>query len=206
MKKIIGAAFAAVMLVSVFSLGACKKAANGGITLADFAADTDSAEVGTIYSVQKSVLDTDGNEYRLSVRVKDSKGASPDVIFGEFSVEDLGGYTITYSVVVASGDTRERTVSLSVSDTEGPYMFVPVFSVGTQGVEYVLPVSDIKISDNSKETIAPVIRLYRAAGETDTEIAYDGSGKFTPADYGIFKATVSAADSRGNKSEVIRKI
>ena len=62
------------------------------VNLVEFPATaTENVVLGDIYKASRVVMDENGNAYKLSVSVADSKGNKVSVVDGEFLIKDLEG-------------------------------------------------------------------------------------------------------------------
>ena len=196
-KKWIGGLFATALISAAFgAFTACgEKIELVGWT----GSETDSAVLGDIYRLENtSYKDVDGNIHYCDVTVKDSKGNKVTCIANEFEVLDVGGYTATYSVEVAAGDVRKRTLKIGVTDDSAPTVSV-FMPTGFVGETYTIP--EITVEDLSGETIVPEYKVYLVDGETKTETAVS-NGKFTPTKGGSYELAITAKDKAGNVANV----
>ena len=90
-----------LLLCIAFAVGGILSACgNDGsrVELVDFENETITVDLGSTYTISDTfVKDTEGNNYRLTVTVKDSAGEEISVLASQFAVEDPGGYVDTVS-------------------------------------------------------------------------------------------------------------
>lgn len=188
-----------LLLCIAFAVGGILSACgNDGsrVELVDFENETITVDLGSTYTISDTfVKDTEGNNYRLTVTVKDSAGEEISVLANQFAVEDPGGYVITFSADLGGGDVRTRTVTLNVQDKGDPTITISSPQMGYVNEEYVLP--SVSVRDDSGESLTPEIKVYLVNGE-DREEQTITDGKFTPATRGEYLIEASATDSSGN--------
>ena len=173
-----------------------------GITLVNFEATqtAEAADIGDLYELRRLVKDEDGNEYVLSYEVKDSTGKVVSVVANCFEVTDMGGYTITYTVILSDGEVRTSVVTLPTRDGDGPSILFDALAAGEVGKEYVLPeVTVVDLSEIKEQSV----KVYLVGTEL-TEIILtekDGKYSFLPSKEGTYRLCVSAKDAAGNRTE-----
>ena len=194
-----------LLLLCVVSLfAACNGGKNkpSGVELIDFpATKTEEVSLGDFYEITlNSVKDKDGNSYRVSAAVADSKGNAVTPFSGTFDLTDLGGYTITYTVKITDGDVRTMVVTLIVKDTESPIIVLGAVSgEGHVGEKFILPSVTVSDLDEVATLTVTVVNL----DDPDTEITVsneNGTYSFVPVAVGVHEMTVTAADTSGNTS------
>ena len=109
--------FPAALMLAVtlcFGLAACGEEV--AFSLKDFPAEsTETAELGSVYSLKTDVEAEDGATYRLSAEVLTKDGGAVAVFDNRFDVTDVSGYTITYTVVTTR-EVPQSVVTVNVTD------------------------------------------------------------------------------------------
>ena len=119
---------------------------------------------------------------------------------GEVTAVGMGTANITVTVY---GETAEITVTVA-EDSEKPVISLGKVSNGVVGNEYSM--FDINVTDNSGETINPVVKVFFTGEQAEEtggeEITGDVTEMFTPTKVGHYRVEVSAEDSAGNMEKV----
>lgn len=156
-------------------------------------------------SVVYSVTSPDGTK----VVVKDYEGedaeGKEDVRY--FEAEKQGVYTITYTATDVAGNSKTKTMEISVGDCEAPVItWKDNYSVTEEvklGDTWTLDLSKLTISDNVTETDYlnnnVTIKLVKPDGTTQvTNIGNDKSYKWKFEETGDYTLTITGKDEAGN--------
>lgn len=196
LKKILISILSLIMFLSVGFAVACS---SNDAELIDFNDETVEVAYQSTYvlSPELVVLDSEGNVYKATATVKDSKEQEVKLFAERFVVEDKDGY-IANITVDALETTVTRTLTIKVIDKSMPKISVSDLSVGTVGEEYVIPeISVNKVFDDVEPTIGvQVINV-----DTNEECAIENN-KFTPNKGGIYKLVITAIDQYGGKTVI----
>ncbi|MDR0855989.1 MAG: DUF5011 domain-containing protein, partial [Clostridiales bacterium] len=191
------------ILAALVAAAACKKQPPAPtVNLVDFPATvTETVDLGSLYTLERYVLDEDGNRYDLSAVVKTAAGTAVQTIQSRFDVTVLAGYTVTYTAVIAAGDTRTSVVTLVVEDHETPAVNVGNPASGVVGETYTLP--GITATDLSGSAVTVDVKVFFSGGDDPDEITLTKTGDvytFVPAAAGTYLIRVVATDAAGNAS------
>ncbi len=196
-------AFFCMVLCMLFAvclpLSACAKPGNDpvNVTLVDFIDETVTVGLGEDFKLPKGVaFDADGNDYRVSYEVKDSKGESVQILNGKFKIKEMGEakYVVTASAQITEEQTITRKITLNVIDRTAPNISIAPTPFAFVGEEYTI--SGVEISDNTGETIAPSYKVTKKADGSEVTVT---GGKFTPDTKGEYTLEVKAKDSSNNE-------
>ena len=185
-----------MLLALCMPLAACK-ATPTSVELLDFADQTETVGLGEDYVLPKGVaFDSEGNDYRVSYEVKDSKGEAVQVLNGRFKVKEMGEakYVVIASAKITEEEYLTRKITLNVIDRTGPNITVAPTAFAFVGEEYTI--SGVTVSDNTGETIEP---SYAVTKKSDGSSVTVTDGKFTPDSKGEYTLEVKAKDSAGNE-------
>ena len=172
------------------------------VSLIEFPANREATcKIGTIYTLDYFVSDSDGNLYALDVEVKDSTGTPVEVMANSFEAVDFNGYTITYTVKISEEDIRTSVVTLSCYDGDAPIISIGGTLGGTVGEVYTLPKIDFI---DANEIVDRSIKVYFVGEDSAlTEISSldekDGTYTFVPDKEGTYRISAYAKDSEGNE-------
>lgn len=113
--KILSVLFLCIFsLALIFSIAACKEEKQTQVYGFDVTEEF-TIKSGGIYAVEEPIVkDQDGNTYDVEVLVYNQYKEKVTVIGGSFPVNDLGGYTIEYRIVV-DGETRVKHTKVNVT-------------------------------------------------------------------------------------------
>ncbi|MDE5896655.1 MAG: hypothetical protein K2H43_02435, partial [Clostridia bacterium] len=197
MKKRAGLLLAALGTVALGgALTACG-GDGGGVTIDKFEVQAAAeGEIGISYYIPKVVAtDSEGNKITASATVKDSEGNAVEVTDNMFTPTSMSQYTVTYTVAYGNKQSVSKDMILSVYDMTDPVIETDLMHDIYAPDGGTFDFKQIKIKDNSGESITPVLSATCNGQEVSLE-----NGVLNAAKGGEYVVTVSAEDSSGNKT------
>ncbi len=181
----------ALSLAVCIACFACAK-----VTFDGFNDETLQAEYSKTYSLNTdSITGSDGVEYQVKANVVNSKGETVEVANDSFKIEDISGYTITYSIVDDAGNVKAtRVVKLEVANTTKPTITIAdCASFFVKGETFTFP--EVTIVDLLGENLQATYKVFKEDG-TEVQIQADGKS-YLCSEIGDFKLVVTAKNSYG---------
>jgi hypothetical protein len=165
-------------------------------------------EIGEICAIDPvSAEGDDGIFYPATVSVTAPGGAAVETspAAGDkrtFAPAVLGDYTVTYTVPIGENGSTAKSYQLNVYDETAPQLSADFAEKNITAVGTVLDISGITVTDNSGESITPVVTAHfkKPDGTTEDE-APDNDGKITLSKEGAYTVNVKATDSSGNETD-----
>ena len=198
--------FPAALMLAVtlcFGLAACGEEV--AFSLKDFPAETtETAELGSVYSLKTDVEAEDGATYRLSAEVLTKDGGAVAVFDNRFDVTDVSGYTITYTVVTTR-DVPQSVVTLNVTDNTAPEIAINKPDAGVLNVEYCLPAFTVTDLAESSPDVSVALNFVNGAEKEEISLTKrEGRYYFKPEKLGSYEFAVTASKSNGKSRTVTR--
>ena len=198
--------FPAALMLAVtlcFGLAACGEEV--AFSLKDFPAETtETAELGSVYSLKTDVEAADGATYRLSAEVLTKDGGAVAVFDNRFDVTDVSGYTITYTVVTTR-DVPQSVVTLNVTDNTAPEIAINKPDAGVLNEEYCLPAFTVTDLAESGPDVTVVLNFVNGAEKEEVSLTKrEGRYYFKPEKLGSYEFAVTASKSNGKSRTVTR--
>ena len=199
--------FPAALMLAVtlcFGLAACGEE-EVAFSLKDFPAETtETAELGSVYSLKTDVEAADGATYRLSAEVLTKDGGAVAVFDNRFDVTDVSGYTITYTVVTTR-DVPQSVVTLNVTDNTAPEIAINKPDAGVLNEEYCLPAFTVTDLAESGPDVTVVLNFVNGAEKEEVSLTKrEGRYYFKPEKLGSYEFAVTASKSNGKSRTVTR--
>ncbi len=199
--------FPAALMLAVtlcFGLAACGEEEDA-FALKDFPAETtETAELGSVYSLKTDVEAEDGATYRLSAEVLTKDGGAVAVFDNRFDVTDVSGYTITYTVVTTR-DVPQSVVTLNVTDNTAPEIAINKPDAGVLNVEYCLPAFTVTDLAESSPDVSVALNFVNGAEKEEISLTKrEGRYYFKPEKLGSYEFAVTASKSNGKSRTVTR--
>lgn len=187
-----------------FGLAACGEEEDA-FALKDFPAETtETAELGSVYSLKTDVEAEDGATYRLSAEVLTKDGGAIAVFDNRFDVTDVSGYTITYTVVTTR-DVPQSVVTLNVTDNTAPEIAINKPDAGVLNVEYCLPAFTVTDLAESSPDVSVALNFVNGAEKEEISLTKrEGRYYFKPEKLGSYEFAVTASKSNGKSRTVTR--
>lgn len=198
--------FPAALMLAVtlcFGLAACGEEV--AFSLKDFPAETtETAELGSVYSLKTDVEAADGATYRLSAEVLTKDGGAVAVFDNRFDVTDVSGYTITYTVVTTR-DVPQSVVTLNVTDNTAPEIAINKPDAGVLNEEYCLPAFTVTDLAESGPDVTVVLNFVNGAEKEEISLTKrEGRYYFKPEKLGSYEFAVTASKSNGKSRTATR--
>ena len=199
--------FPAALMLAVtlcFGLAACGEEEDA-FALKDFPAETtETAELGSVYSLKTDVEAADGATYRLSAEVLTKDGGAVAVFDNRFDVTDVSGYTITYTVVTTR-DVPQSVVTLNVTDNTAPEIAINRPDAGVLNEEYCLPAFTVTDLAESSPDVSVALNFVNGAEKEEISLTKrEGRYYFKPEKLGSYEFAVTASKSNGKSRTVTR--
>lgn len=199
--------FPAALMLAVtlcFGLAACGEE-EVAFSLKDFPAETtETAELGSVYSLKTDVEAADGATYRLSAEVLTKDGGAVAVFDNRFDVTDVSGYTITYTVVTTR-DVPQSVVTLNVTDNTAPEIAINKPDAGVLKEEYCLPAFTVTDLAESGPDVTVVLNFVNGAEKEEISLTKrEGRYYFKPEKLGSYEFAVTASKSNGKSRTATR--
>ena len=198
--------FPAALMLAVtlcFGLAACGEEV--AFSLKDFPAETtETAELGSVYSLKTDVEAADGATYRLSAEVLTKDGGAVAVFDNRFDVTDVSGYTITYTVVTTR-DVPQSVVTLNVTDNTAPEIAINKPDAGVLNEEYCLPAFTVTDLAESGPDVTVALNFVNGAEKEEVSLTKrEGRYYFKPEKLGSYEFAVTASKSNGKSRTATR--
>lgn len=198
--------FPAALMLAVtlcFGLAACGEEV--AFSLKDFPAETtETAELGSVYSLKTDVEAEDGATYRLSAEVLTKDGGAVAVFDNRFDVTDVSGYTITYTVVTTR-DVPQSVVTLNVTDNTAPEIAINKPDAGVLNEEYCLPAFTVTDLAGGSPDVSVALNFVNGAEKEEISLTKrEGRYYFKPEKLGSYEFAVTASKSNGKSRTVTR--
>lgn len=198
--------FPAALMLAVtlcFGLAACGEEV--AFSLKDFPAETtETAELGSVYSLKTDVEAEDGATYRLSAEVLTKDGGAVAVFDNRFDVTDVSGYTITYTVVTTR-DVPQSVVTVNVTDNTAPEIAINKPDAGVLNEEYCLPAFTVTDLAGGSPDVSVALNFVNGAEKEDISLTKrEGRYYFKPEKLGSYEFAVTASKSNGKSRTVTR--
>lgn len=198
--------FLAALMLAVtlcFGLAACGEEV--AFSLKDFPAETtETAELGSVYSLKTDVEAEDGATYRLSAEVLTKDGGAVAVFDNRFDVTDVSGYTITYTVVTTR-DVPQSVVTLNVTDNTAPEIAINKPDAGVLNEEYCLPAFTVTDLAESGPDVTVALNFVNGAEKEEVSLTKrEGRYYFKPEKLGSYEFAVTASKSNGKSETATR--
>lgn len=198
--------FPAALMLAVtlcFGLAACGEEV--AFSLKDFPAETtETAELGSVYSLKTDVEAEDGATYRLSAEVLTKDGGAVAVFDNRFDVTDVSGYTITYTVVTTR-DVPQSVVTLNVTDNTAPEIAINKPDAGVLNVEYCLPAFTVTDLAGGSPDVSVALNFVKGAEKEEVSLTKrEGRYYFKPEKLGSYEFAVTASKSNGKSRTATR--
>lgn len=186
-----------------FGLAACGEEV--AFSLKDFPAETtETAELGSVYSLKTDVEAADGATYRLSAEVLTKDGGAVAVFDNRFDVTDVSGYTITYTVVTTR-DVPQSVVTLNVTDNTAPEIAINKPDAGVLNEEYCLPAFTVTDLAESGPDVTVALNFVNGAEKEEVSLTKrEGRYYFKPEKLGSYEFAVTASKSNGKSRTATR--
>lgn len=199
--------FPAALMLAVtlcFGLAACGEE-EVAFSLKDFPAETtETAELGSVYSLKTDVEAADGATYRLSAEVLTKDGGAVAVFDNRFDVTDVSGYTITYTVVTTR-DVPQSVVTLNVTDNTAPEIAINKPDAGVLNVEYCLPAFTVTDLAGGSPDVSVALNFVNGAEKEEISLTKrEGRYYFKPEKLGSYEFAVTASKSNGKSRTATR--
>ena len=199
--------FLAALMLAVtlcFGLAACGEEEDA-FALKDFPAEsTETAELGSVYSLKTDVEAADGATYRLSAEVLTKDGGAVAVFDNRFDVTDVSGYTITYTVVTTR-DVPQSVVTVNVTDNTAPEIAINTPDTGILNVEYCLPAFTVTDLAESGPDVTVALNFVNGAEKEEVSLTKrEGRYYFKPEKLGSYEFAVTASKSNGKSRTATR--
>ena len=199
--------FPAALMLAVtlcFGLAACGEEEDA-FALKDFPAETtETAELGSVYSLKTDVEAADGATYRLSAEVLTKDGGAVAVFDNRFDVTDVSGYTITYTVVTTR-DVPQSVVTLNVTDNTAPEIAINKPDAGVLNVEYCLPAFTVTDLAGGSPDVSVALNFVNGAEKEEVSLTKrEGRYYFKPEKLGSYEFAVTASKSNGKSRTATR--
>lgn len=199
--------FPAALMLAVtlcFGLAACGEEEDA-FALKDFPAETtETAELGSVYSLKTDVEAEDGATYRLSAEVLTKDGGAVAVFDNRFDVTDVSGYTITYTVVTTR-DVPQSVVTLNVTDNTAPEIAINKPDAGVLNVEYCLPAFTVTDLAGGSPDVSVALNFVNGAEKEEISLTKrEGRYYFKPEKLGSYEFAVTASKSNGKSETATR--
>lgn len=198
--------FPAALMLAVtlcFGLAACGEEV--AFSLKDFPAETtETAELGSVYSLKTDVEAADGATYRLSAEVLTKDGGAVAVFDNRFDVTDVSGYTITYTVVTTR-DVPQSVVTLNVTDNTAPEIAINKPDAGVLNEEYCLPAFTVTDLAGGSPDVSVALNFVNGAEKEEISLTKrEGRYYFKPEKLGSYEFAVTASKSNGKSRTATR--
>lgn len=181
-----------------------------GVTIKDedFVVDSDyEADLGSTITIEQvTVKDSEKKYHRSTIKVTDPSGTEVTLSSdNSFVASKAGVYVVTHTITYGTNNakTMSKSFNITVTDTSAPkldeeskYRMENLVELGT-----TIDLTNIKISDNSGETITPKFTV-----KFNEEIVDVQDNKFVADKKGCYEIIVDATDSSNNKSDLTIKI
>ena len=195
----------ALTLLCGLAMAGCEDTPNTmSVVLENFSNEERTVLLEESLDLPSTVTDTNGTEYAVTYSVVTESGKTLDTINDVYWITDLEKHYVHCQVQVGEDEWHTRTITLTVKDEGAPEIKFEECADGYEGENYLLP--KIQVSDASKESIAPSVKVYLLDGEEKgEELACDGVS-FTPNEAGYYCIETTATDSSGNsatKEEIV---
>ena len=142
--------------------------------------------------------DNKGEKYLSVISVKDSEGRVVETENGKFLIEDLNGYTVTYTVTVEE-ITLTKVMKIVVVDETAPVITYTgeeeYFYNALKEPVWQIPVDLISVTDDVTEQ--PIVTYSVKLGEKEISVS---DGAFLIEQEGLYEVTIKAEDEYGNIS------
>lgn len=142
--------------------------------------------------------DNKGEKYLSVISVKDSEGRVVETENGKFLIEDLNGYTVTYTVTVEE-ITLTKVMKIVVVDETAPVITYTgeeeYFHNALKEPVWQIPIDLISVTDDV--TMQPIVTYTVKLGEEEISVS---DGAFLIEQDGLYEVTIKAEDEYGNIS------
>jgi hypothetical protein len=139
-----------------------------------------------------TVFDRDGNRYKPTADIRDSKNNAVVARKYEFLVEDTGGYTIKLSILEGNKE-HVKVITLKIKDEVGPSVAIGLMpDYGEINNKYTVPVTIF--DGNSEGIVTKMVVTY------NNDVVQSDGLSFIPNKSGVYEIAITATDIKGNST------
>ena len=183
-----------ICFILLFVISLSTYACGNKTTFVDFNDVQIEAQIGTYFDVKPymTVYDSDGNRYKATADIRDSKNNEVVDRKYEFLVEDTGGYTIKLSILEGNKE-HVKVITLKIIDEVGPSVAIGLMpDYGEINNKYTVPVTIF--DGNSEGIVTKMVVTY------NNDVVQSDGLSFIPNKSGVYEITITATDIKGNST------
>lgn len=183
-----------ICFILLFVISLSTYACGNKTTFVDFNDVQIEAQIGTYFDVKPymTVYDSDGNRYKATADIRDSKNNEVVDRKYEFLVEDTGGYTIKLSILEGNKE-HVKVITLKIIDEVGPSVAIGLMpDYGEINNKYTVPVTIF--DGNSEGIVTKMVVTY------NNDVVQSDGLSFIPNQSGVYEIAITATDIKGNST------